>query len=218
MTLAVDERPHTSATRPFYGPSPRFIAPALLARWYNQRRAIASTSADYEVPLLPTTTQADPVGALAVADRQPRASAIYEIRRLSGLTWDELAEMFGVTRQAANDWANGKAMKPANAHKVQAVLSAFRALPRTSAPQVRIALLATLPSGERPLDLIRTGAIDAAMTGVAGLLTRTTMPLAPREPHRPHAAAYLDRLGDRPIPASGPAAKARTRRARSPKP
>lgn len=205
----------THATRPFCAPRPAFTAVPFWLRWYDQCHEIISTSADYALPILPVGTQTQPVGALLIDEQQSRGSAVYELRRLSGLTWDELAEMLGVTRQAANDWANGKPMKPVNAQKLRALLEGFHALPRMGAAEVRAALLAPLPAGGRAIDMLRAGAIEAGLAAVVSYLAGARIPLPAREGHRQHPAAYLDRLADRPIPATGPPAAQRTRRARA---
>ncbi|MYE02765.1 MAG: helix-turn-helix transcriptional regulator [Alphaproteobacteria bacterium] len=43
------------------------------------------------------------------------AHALFEIRRLSGLTWQELADLFGVSRRTVHNWANGA--RPSAEHK-----------------------------------------------------------------------------------------------------
>ncbi len=185
----------------------------LLMRWCGQFRSITGTSASYEIPPTPHMTQIDPLGSVPHIDPATCGSAIYEIRRLSGLTWDELAEMLSVSRQATNDWANGKPMKPVNVHKVQGILLALRNLPRLEAAHVRAALLARQPSGHRALDMIRAGNAVAAIEAVLAV-PPLLHPLAPEDTIKAPVTAFLDRLHDRPVPASGPLAKTRSRRGR----
>jgi transcriptional regulator with XRE-family HTH domain len=180
---------------------------------FGLKQAFSSTRSGYAVLPAASSTQAEPAG-LPVELRDP-VGAMHEIRRLSGLTWEECAEVFCVSRQAVHDWANGKQLKPANLNKVQAVLAAFRGLPAGNPTLVRASLLSTLPSGSRPIDLLSHGDDpDYAISILADLLSTATMALAPRKPHLPNPVAFMDRLSDRPIPTSGPAAKVRSRRIR----
>ena len=54
-------------------------------------------------------TNAGTSAAGSLSDR----GAIAELRRLSGLTWDQLARLFNVSRRALHFWASGKPMTPA---------------------------------------------------------------------------------------------------------
>src|SRR5262249_52956062 len=38
------------------------------------------------------------------------------LHKASGLTWDQLGKLFGVSRRAVHHWANGSRMTPRNAH------------------------------------------------------------------------------------------------------
>ena len=49
-----------------------------------------------------------------------------ELRRLTGLTWDALARVFGVSRRAVHLWANGGRMKDANARQLAGLLAQAR--------------------------------------------------------------------------------------------
>src|SRR4030065_864926 len=63
-----------------------------------QGKISASTSSSYEG--LPENCENRP-GALT-------ANAIAEIRRLTGLTWGQIAEIFDVSRRTIHFWASGK--------------------------------------------------------------------------------------------------------------
>lgn len=53
---------------------------------------------------------------------------VLEIRRLSGLTWEEIAKIFGVSRRSINNWALGGRLTEENAEKVRRVLANMRML------------------------------------------------------------------------------------------
>jgi DNA-binding transcriptional regulator YiaG len=166
-------------------------------------------------------TQADPLGLVAPEPIPTASAAIYEIRRLSGLTWDELAHMFAVTRQAVTDWANGKPLKPQNLQKVTAILTAMRTGHRTTAGETRAALLARLPSGSRPIDLFHDNELESAVDELQAARLPTIAPPSARERRLPHPVDLLERYTDRGgLPATGPPAPAsrRMRRVKLPKP
>jgi DNA-binding transcriptional regulator YiaG len=89
-----------------------------------------------------------------VASAQPAGAAIGELRRLSGLTWDQLARIFSVSRRSLHFWASGKPMAPSNEEHLQRVLAVVRKIDRGSASANRAALLAGRENGLLPFDLL----------------------------------------------------------------
>ena len=95
--------------------------------------------------------------------------AIHEVRRLTGLTWDEIADLFQVTRRSAHYWANGGALSTEHALQLAAVQKIIKRVRPRPSKELRLVLLARTASGERLLELLRSGneepivrAIDAA--------------------------------------------------------
>lgn len=84
-------------------------------------------------------------------------AAIGELRRLSGLTWDQLARIFRVSRGSLHFWASGKPMAPSHEEHLQRVLAAVRTIDRGSASANRTALLGACENGSIPLDLLVAG-------------------------------------------------------------
>lgn len=74
-------------------------------------------------------------------EAQPSARAIAQLRRLSGLTWDQLARLFGVSRRAVHFWASGMAMNVANETHLHRTLDVLVAADRGNARSNRTALL-----------------------------------------------------------------------------
>ena len=203
----------TQTGRPFYSPPLGVLASAaLLIQWYNAR-CVTSTGANYAVPVLPIGTQAQPFGTIPASGGDPHAVTVYELRRLTALTWEDLGDLLGVSRQAVHDWANGKPIKPGNAEKLRVLVAAFRALPLTDAAGRRAALLSRLSDGRRPLDLLQDGAISDALAAIANYQQHGA-PLLPRSHERPHPSALMDRAVDRPIPVTGAPTGKRSRRVR----
>ncbi|HEY5958499.1 MAG TPA: hypothetical protein VIV60_18180 [Polyangiaceae bacterium] len=89
-----------------------------------------------------------------VTPAEPAGAAIGELRRLSGLTWDQLARIFGVSRRSLHFWASGKPMAPSNEEHLQRVLAVVRKIDRGSASANRAALLAGRKDGLLPFDLL----------------------------------------------------------------
>ncbi len=85
---------------------------------------------------------------------QAAGTALGELRRLSGLTWDQLARIFGVSRRALHFWASGKPMAPSHEEHLQRVLSVLRKIDRGAASANRAALLRVHRDGTIPIDLL----------------------------------------------------------------
>lgn len=86
-------------------------------------------------------------------------AAIVEFRRLSGLTWEKLAGIFGVTRRTLHFWASGRPVNAANEERLHRLLAVLRQADRGSAPENRAMLLRDY-DGTIPLDLLASGRLD----------------------------------------------------------
>jgi DNA-binding transcriptional regulator YiaG len=84
------------------------------------------------------------VGTAVVREEQEEraGAAIAELRRLSGLTWEQLAQLFQVTRRSLHFWASGKPMTPANRAHLDRLLATIRQMDRGSAGPNRELLMA----------------------------------------------------------------------------
>lgn len=159
-------------------------------------------------------TTANPAGSFdfLLGPAESTAEAIMEIRRRSGLTWQELGELFDVSRRSIHHWANGKSVSAGNDRTIRRMLAAIRHLDRGSQRDTRALLLSVdQATGASPLDLLQAGRFDDATVPFPDDRTPDPhrVPLSPaaRDARRPPAPTLL--LGaeqDRPdIPA-----KART--------
>ncbi|MHB8255455.1 MAG: XRE family transcriptional regulator [Acidiferrobacter sp.] len=88
---------------------------------------------------------------LVVASAGP---VIGELRRLSGLTWDQLARLFNVSRRSVHFWASGKPMAPSNEEHLWRLLVVVRKVDRGSARANRAILLGAHEDGILPFDLL----------------------------------------------------------------
>jgi len=100
-------------------------------------------------PLLYTTS------GLKIPQWKDSASAISEVRLLSGLTWDQLAQIFKVDRRSLHFWASGKSLSGANEEKLSRVLSALKQIDQGSAKTNRQLLLSSNADGISPFFLLQ---------------------------------------------------------------
>ncbi|MEM5709754.1 helix-turn-helix transcriptional regulator, partial [Elizabethkingia meningoseptica] len=87
----------------------------------------ASTNPYYPEPEL---TSATPFPRADWRASESTAAAVLEIRRLSGLTWEELADLFDVSRRSVHHWASGKPVNTEHDQALRGVLTALRHLDR----------------------------------------------------------------------------------------
>lgn len=88
-------------------------------------------------------------------------SALSELRRISGLTWDQLGRLFDVSRRSVHFWASGKPLNAANEERLHRVLDIVRDADRGSASENRAALLGAV-DGVVPLTLLASQRFDEA--------------------------------------------------------
>lgn len=156
------------------------------------RKRSAWTSSGASSPLLHETPR--PVVVPSGLDSPPTTAAlVLELRRLSGLTWDQLASVFGVDRRSVHFWAAGRPLNAANAEKLAAVLALVRRMAVGDARSTRTLLLTPTPSGVVPLDALRAGDLDrisvpaavpALMKRPPAISAKARMARAPQSPER----------------------------------
>ena len=73
----------------------------------------------------------------------------------SGLTWDQIGKVFGVSRRAVHMWANGARMNAANSELLAEFTAIVRGLDATDPSNRRAALLATRADGKSIIDFFR---------------------------------------------------------------
>lgn len=77
----------------------------------------------------------------ATDDAQTTQQAIFKLRRISGLTWEQLGELFGVSRRSVHFWASGKPLNAGHQQRLMQILDVVRAADRGDARATRAALL-----------------------------------------------------------------------------
>lgn len=71
----------------------------------------------------------------SVSFPQSLQEAVISLHNLSGLTWDQLARLFGVSRRAAHLWASGGRMNSYHAERLNHILTVVRSLQTKSNQQ-----------------------------------------------------------------------------------
>ena len=100
-------------------------------------------------------------------DERAFAAAVLEVRRRSGLTWEQIASLFDVDRQSVHLWASGRPMSASNAERLNRVLVAIRRADRGSPSATRTWLHSPTSRGVLPLDLLREGRFDEESSRLA---------------------------------------------------
>lgn len=77
------------------------------------------------------------------------AVAIREVRERAGLTWDQIARLFGVSRRSVHLWAGGGRMTAANEESLLRVANLVSSMDGAVALDVRRAVLALLDDSRR---------------------------------------------------------------------
>lgn len=113
------------------------------------------------LPLVQTSS------GLRVPTARSTSAAILELRRLSGLTWEQLARLFGVDRRSLHFWANGKPLTPAHEERLQRLLATVRRFDQGRARENRALLLEARADGLIPFDLLVEGKFEQALALIA---------------------------------------------------
>lgn len=89
----------------------------------------------------------DAVATQMEIETEVTRKAVSELRRISGLTWEQLAELFGVSRRSVHFWASGRPLNAVNHQRLMRVLDVVRHADRGTARGTREALLAARGGG-----------------------------------------------------------------------
>lgn len=98
-------------------------------------------------------------GITIVSTSSPEATqkALSELRRLSGLTWNQLAKLFNVSRRSLHFWASGQPLSRFNEEHLNRLLGTIRYLDQGSASLNRSLLLQPDGNGNPLFDLLVAG-------------------------------------------------------------
>lgn len=88
------------------------------------------------------------------------AKLVLELRNRSGLTWDQMASVFGVDRRSVHFWASGRAMNATNAERLGRALAAVARVDLGDPTATRALLITPRADGRVPLDMLREGRFE----------------------------------------------------------
>lgn len=108
--------------------------------------------------------------------RTEHATAVLELRSLSGLSWEQLARLFGVSRRAAHLWAAGNPMSAANEEHLYRCLAVLRRADRGGSAFNRAALFRADRDGASPFDLLAGRTYDVALVALGIGRSRRVVP------------------------------------------
>lgn len=102
-----------------------------------EAEAVADTAATTDLPTPTRTTT---------------AASVSNLHDQSGLTWDQLGKLFGVSRRAVHLWASGKRMNARNTELLGELLRLITMAPGDTAEERRAWLFAPAPDGVTPIE------------------------------------------------------------------
>lgn len=106
---------------------------------------------------------ASQVAARGEEESSETANTLRSLRELSGLTWEQTAKLFGVSRRAVHLWAAGKAMNAGHEELLYKVLALVRGVPGRTVADRRAALLRPRPSAPSIYDELRVERANATV-------------------------------------------------------
>ena len=83
-----------------------------------------------------------------------KTSTIRDLRNISGLTWELLAKLLGVSRRTLHSWDNGHPMAVKNEDKLGRIIKAIKSLGKENFAKNRRLLLTTI-NDQIPFDLLK---------------------------------------------------------------
>jgi transcriptional regulator with XRE-family HTH domain len=124
--------------------------------------------------ILPTLPAAPPV-------RLPQ-QAVNELRKLSGLTWEQLACLFDVSRRSVHFWSSGQPLAVAHEKKLNRILDAVQYISLGSASLNRSLLMGIGNDGKSYLELLAAGEYETVKRLLGASNARAKPQLAPLAP------------------------------------
>jgi transcriptional regulator with XRE-family HTH domain len=100
------------------------------------------------------------VDAIGSSPGEETAKLVLELRSRSGLTWDQMASVFGVDRRSVHFWASGRAMNSVNAERLGRALAAVARIDQGDPTATRALLITPRADGRVPLDMLREGRFE----------------------------------------------------------
>lgn len=107
--------------------------------------------------VLERTNSGLPLSFQSANSAEVNRDALNELRKLSGLTWEQLAKLFNVSRRSLHFWASGQPLSRFNEENLNRLLGTIRYINRGSASLNRNLLLSSGQDGRLLFDLLIAG-------------------------------------------------------------
>lgn len=107
--------------------------------------------------VLERTNSGLPLSFQSANSAEANRDALNELRKLSGLTWEQLAKLFNVSRRSLHFWASGQPLSCFNEENLNRLLGTIRYINRGSASSNRNLLLSPGQDGRLLFDLLIAG-------------------------------------------------------------
>jgi DNA-binding transcriptional regulator YiaG len=120
---------------------------------WNRRKVTVLKMTTSGVDLQPISSKALSV----IHPVQSTQQAVNELRRISGLTWDQLAQLFDVSRRSIHFWASGQTLSSKNEEKLNQILNTLRYISLGSGSLNRSLLMKIHSSGISYLEMLAAG-------------------------------------------------------------
>ncbi len=95
------------------------------------------------------------------------AASVNRLRRLTGLTWEQLGHMLAISRRSVHSWASGARLAAANEERLARTVAAMEAISRGIATSNRAMLLSPVGDNHLLIDLFREGRYEDAASVAA---------------------------------------------------
>lgn len=99
--------------------------------------------------------------SIAPAEPKSAREVVIELRRVSGLTWAQLATLLNLSRQSVHSWASGKPLASEREMHLHRVADVVTAAKLETPDRTRTALI-TAHDGRSAFDMLATGDYDGA--------------------------------------------------------
>lgn len=118
-------------------------------------------------PFAPTRTAAAPTEVSA-------STLLNQVHERSGLTWDQIARLFGVSRRAVHQWAAGGRLSSANREHLAEIVATINAMPETT-PEQRSQALFVRTGGTSLFDSLLRKRSEAPVIQPAAVSARSLL-------------------------------------------
>lgn len=85
--------------------------------------------------------------------------SVRALREISGLTWEQLSNLFSVSRRSLHHWDVGNTMSGPNLEKLGRIINAISSIGTRKPDEIRRFLLTPI-SGKIPIDLLKNGRFE----------------------------------------------------------